>query len=450
VRSEESVGWVERSDTHHPALQNPKRILLLLPTTSYRNEDFVAAANALGVTLITCANYCHQLAPQWGLAPIMAVHFDRPREAAETVLRSLGHKPSAVLAVDDAGLELAAVLNERLGLSGNPPEAVRTLRDKLKLRELLANFERSTHSYFEEAVNCPRFWHLLDSADPDCLLPSLEFPVVVKARRLSASRGVIRANTPAQLRTACARVRQIQAKADRDARELGLIVEQFIPGAEYALEGIWDHRGLTILALFDKPEPLDGPYFEETLYVAPARLPASRQQQIRLLVEQVCYQAGLVTGPVHAEVRVNDRGIWLLEIAPRSIGGLCGRVLRYALGITLEELILRQALELPIPNSAALAPCGVMMIPIPRCGMLRGIGNLGPARALPGIDDIQITARVGQLVVPPPEGSTYLGFIFARGSTPEEVESALRNACDCLEFDIHGEVPVVECCFANL
>jgi biotin carboxylase len=416
------------------ANQEVARVLLLLPTTSYRNEDFIAAANALGVTLITCANHCHQLAPGWGLAPMMAVHFDRPREAVEIVLRGLGHKPDAVLAVDDQGLELAALLCERLGLTGNPPQAVTRLRDKFAFRELLAG----------TGFNCPRFWHLPGEANPDSLLPELQFPVVVKARRLSASRGVIRADTPQQLREACSRVKQIQAKADRDAEELGLLVEQFIPGKEFALEGRLESGRLCTLALFDKPDPLDGPYFEETLYVAPSRLPAALQEAGRRLIEQVCVLAGLVAGPVHAEFRLNDKGIWLLEVAARSIGGLCSRVLHHALGMSLEELILRHAIKAEIPPAVALAPCGVMMIPIPRRGILREVRNLEAARAVPGINDIQITASIGNLLAPSPEGASYLGFIFARAETPDAVELALREAAQCLEFNIQEEVAMVE------
>lgn len=415
------------------ANQSP-RVLLLLPTTSYRNEDFIAAANALGVTLVVCANYCHQLAPGWGLAPMRAVHFDQPEQAAAVVLRGLGHELQAVLAVDDQGLELAALLNERLGLPGNSPQAVRTLRDKLSFRELLNAI----------GLNCPRFWHLPDSAAPESLLGRIEFPVVVKARRLSGSRGVIRADTPGELLEACARVRSIQTQADRDSKQLGLLMENFIPGTEYALEGLLDNGRLRALALFDKPDPLNGPYFEETLYVAPSRLPAALQEELKRRVEQVCRACALVTGPIHAEARINDAGAWLLEIAARSIGGLCSRVLRHALGMSLEELILRHALRLPIPDAGAVSPCGVMMIPIPRRGILRKVDNREAAVALPGIEEIAITASPGQLIAPPPEGSSYLGFIFAHAATPEAVEHALRAAAQFLKFDIQGEVPVVE------
>ena len=232
-----------------------KRVLLLLPTTGYRNDDFLAAAKKLGVEIVAAANYCHQLAPSWGLPPIMALHFDRPEQAADTVLREINGNLDAVLAVDDSGVELAALLAERLGLPGNPAHAVRRVRDKLAFRRLLQ----------EREFLCPEFHHLPTGEDPRKLFPELKFPVVVKARRLSGSRGVIRADDSEALVRAVNWVRAIQSRADRDAQELGLIIEDFIPGREYALEGTLERGELTTLALFDKPDPLDGPYFEETL-----------------------------------------------------------------------------------------------------------------------------------------------------------------------------------------
>ena len=411
-----------------------KRVLLLLPTTSYRNEAFIAAGKKVGVEMITAADYCHRLAPGWGLDPIRAVHFDRPGEALDVVLRSLKHKPDAVLAVDDPGLELAALLNERLGLAANLPEAVRRVRDKLSFRQMQK----------EGGLLCPDFRHLPSDADPAELLSRLKWPVVVKARRLSGSRGVIRADNAQAYLQAVSWVKGIQNKADRDAADLGLVVEGFIPGREYALESILDHGKLNTLAWFDKPDPLDGPYFEETIYVTPSRLPNRTQEEIHHAVQHACRLAGLVTGPVHAEMRVNDEGVWLLEVAARSIGGLCGTTLNHVLGITLEELILRHALNEPVALSASREGAGVMMIPIPRRGIYRGVRNLGSALEVPGITGIRITAQAGQIIAPPPDGASYLGFIFSLCANPAEAEMALRLAHTRLLFDIQPEYKVQE------
>lgn len=409
-----------------------KRVLLLLPTTGYRNNDFLAAAEKLGVQIVAAANYCHQLAPSWGLSPIMALHFDQPAQAADTALREMNGIPDAVLAVDDSGVELAALLAERLGLPGNPAQAVRRVRDKLAFRQLLE----------ERQFRCPGFRHLPSGEDPGKRLGELKFPAVVKARRLSASRGVIRADDPQSLLRAVNRVRAIQARADRDAEALGVVIEDFIPGREYALEGSLRQGELTTLALFDKPDPLDGPCFEETLYVTPSRLPQALQDGIHREVARACRAAGLVTGPVHGEVRVNDEGIWILEVAPRSIGGLCGRVLVHLLGMRLEELILREALAEPLPALAGEGgAAGVMMIPIPRRGIYRGLEGRAAAEAVPGITGVAITAEPGQVIAPPPGGASYLGFIFSRAASPAAAETALRSAHGRLRFDIRPEYP---------
>jgi len=409
-----------------------KRVLLLLPTSSYRNDDFLAAARRIGVEIVAANNYCHQLAPAWGMGPIMALHFDQPAQAAETVLREINGPLDGVLAVDDSGVELAALLCERLGLPGNPAPAVRLLRDKLLFRRLLA----------DKGCAHPAFRHLPTGEDPRSLLSELTFPVVVKARRLSASCGVIRADDAASLMEAVARVRAIQGRSDRDAAALGIVVEDFIPGSEYALEGILAHGELTVLALFDKPDPLDGPFFEETLYITPSRLPAAIQARIHDEVARVCRAAGLVTGPIHAEMRVNAEGVWMLEVAPRSIGGLCGRILEHLLGMSLEALILRHLVGDPLPLAAASDGAGVMMIPIPRHGVFDRVQGVAAAQAVPGVTGVTITAQAGQSLSPPPAGSSYLGFIFARAASPEVAEAALRQAHAQLRFEIRTGLPV--------
>ena len=406
-----------------------KRLLLLTPASGYRNRDFQAAAQHLGVEVLASANYCHQLAPTWGMSDMLALPFDRPEQAMETVLRELKEPIDAVLSVDDSGVELAALLAERLGLAGNPPAVVRGMRDKLAFRALQA----------EHGLRSPRFAHLASDADPSELLSRMNLPLVIKARRLGASRGVIRADDGAGLERAVARVRAIQRRADRDAEALGLVVEEFIPGKEYALEGLVEQGRLRTLALFDKPDPLDGPYFEETIYVTPSRLPLAQQELIGAEVARTCERAGLRTGPIHAEVRVNPEGVWVLELATRSIGGLCGRVLRQGLGMGLEELILRHLLGQPIEPKTPDRAAGVMMIPIPHQGIYQGVTGVEQARLMDGIKDVTITAEAGQRLAPPPDGDSYLGFIFSEAKDPAQAEAALRLAHQALRLDIRPE-----------
>lgn len=410
------------------------RVLLLLPITSYRNQDSLDAAHSLGVEVVSAADHCHQLAPQRGLSPILSLHFDQPEAAAAQVLASLGRRVDAVLAVDDTGVELAALLREKIGLPGNLPDAVRPTRDKLVFRQLLQ----------QNGLNCPAFYHIANEQDAHAFAAQLRYPVVVKARRLSANRGVIRADDAEGFLQNVRRVSRIQSIADRDASELGLIVESFIPGSEHALEGLLENGQLRVLALFNKPDPLDGPYFEESIYVTPSRLPGERQAAIVDSVQRACAAAGLGHDAIHAEMRVNDAGVWLLEVAARSIGGLCGRMLRWRLGMTLEELILRHALGLPITQPENSDATGVMMIPVPARGIYQCVDGLETARGVPHIEDIRITTAPGQRIAPAPEGASYLGFIFSRAATPAIAEAALRTAHAELVFDIQPDLALTK------
>lgn len=400
------------------------RLLLLLPAAGYTNQDFIEAARRLDIELVTCADYCHQLAAGWGLPPLMSVPFDQPDAAVPQVLRALKQPVDAVLAADDNGAALAAQLREALKLPGNSPAAVEKLTDKLRFRQV-----QQTAGLLH-----PGFASVRDNEVNAAA--ALGFPMVVKARRLNASRGVIRADDPAQLERALKRVQRIQLRVQRGAGTLGLLVETFIPGVEVALDAVLTHGELQVLAVFDKPDPLDGPYFEESVYITPSRLSDAIQAELFTAVTRACVAAGVMEGVIHAEARINDAGVWLLEIAPRGIGGLCGRMLAVTLGMASAEIVLRHAVGLPLPARANADAAGVMMIPIPGSGMLRGVDGLAAARAVSHITNIEITAQPGQLLAPPPDGAAYLGFIFSHAASPAEAEAALRTAYAALDIHI--------------
>ncbi len=405
------------------------RLLLLLPAAGYANQDFIEAASRLGVELVTCADYCHRLAPGWGLPPLMSVPFDQPDAAFPQVLRALKQPVDAVLAADDHGVTLAARLRVALNLPGNSPEAVARLTDKLHFRQL-----QQTAGLLH-----PAFVAIQDH-DANAA-KALGFPLVVKARRLNASRGVIRVDDAVQLSRAIQQVQRIQKRAQRGADTLGLLVETFIPGIEVALDGVLTQGTLQVLAVFDKPDPLNGPYFEETLYVTPSRLTDATQTELAAAVQRACEAAGVSEGVIHAEARINDAGVWLLEIAPRGIGGLCGRMFTATLGMDSAEIVLRHAVGLPLPTRTSADAAGVMMIPIPVKGMLRGVDGVSAALEVLHITGVEITAQPGQLMAPPPEGAAYLGFIFSRAATPAAAEAALRAAHAALDIRIQ---PLVE------
>lgn len=402
------------------------RVLLLLPAAGYANQDFEQAAHKLGVEVIACADYCHRLAPEWGLPPLMSVAFDQPVDSVPRILAALQQPVDAVLASDDHGVELAAHLREALGLPGNPVDAVMRLRDKFCFRQLQQVY----------GLLHPVFCAVPDNDNGEAAVAQIGFPLVIKSRQLNASRGVIRANTPEEFARALTQVRRIQSRYLRNAASLGVLVETYIPGVEVALEGVLRKGALQVLAVFDKPDPLDGPTFEESIYVTPSRLPQSTQIAIADAVSRACVAAGVSEGAIHAEARINEQGIWLLEIAPRAIGGLCGRILEATLGLGSAEIVLRHALSLPLKLQVANAAGGVMMIPIPASGVLQTVGGVDAARAVPGISGVEITAAIGQIIAPPPEGASYLGFIFSRAEAPADAEAALRAAHAQLSIQI--------------
>ena len=403
------------------------RLLLLLPSTTYRTTAFVEAARRLGAELTVASERPSTLeaANPAGLLTLDFQHPDRAADEAHAFARQ--HPIDAVVGVDDDSAVVAAAVAERLRLKGNPLSAAVAARDKHRQRQMLA----AAH------VPVPGFaLHRLDE-DARELATKVVYPCVLKPLRLSASRGVIRADDPAAFVAAHTRLSAILAGCDT-----GFLVEDFVPGYEVALEGLLVNRRLHVLALFDKPDPLDGPFFEETIYLTPSRVPAGLQEAIAQCAERAVRALGLVEGPVHAELRYNDRGPWLIELAARPIGGRCSAVLTFGSGeqgagssVSLEEIILRHALDMPIPSlQRERQAAGVMMIPIPGAGVLREVRGVAEAKAVPLVEDVQITAHPGERLVPFPEGSRYPGFIFARGGTPDAVEAALRESHRRLTF----------------
>jgi biotin carboxylase len=291
-----------------------------------------------------------------------------------------------------------------------------------------------------DTILSPRFWLFATDDDPQTVADKVPYPCVLKPLSLAASRGVIRANSPAEFAQAFAEITHILAHSELDPTDPAtrqILVEEFIPGREVALEGLLRDRTLTTLALFDKPDPLDGPYFEETIYVTPSRLPPEAQSEIAKAAERAAQALGLEDGPVHAELRLNERGAWIVEVAARSIGGLCSSTLRFGERTTLEDIILRQAAQLELPSLAReQQPAGVMMIPIRAAGRLEAIHGRTEAQAVPGIDEVDITIPCGEYIEPLPRASRYLGFIFAHADTPADVEGALRRAHSLLRFEI--------------
>ncbi len=409
------------------------RLLLLLPTHTYRADEFVDAAKWLGFDLTVASEVPSTLE---ALRPtdLITLDLDDPESAVAGCKAFAAQCPlSAVIGPDDDTAVLAAMMSQELGLPSNPVAAVQAARSKILQREQLR----------DRGLPVPDFQVLELRDDPREVASAIPFPCVLKPTSLSASRGVIRANDPEEFVVAHARLRSIlESVAVTSGENDRYIVERYIPGAEFAIEGLIVNGGLHILAIFDKPDPLEGPFFEETIYVTPSRADAAVQNSLVDVAGRAAGALGLTTGPLHAELRHNEHGPWVIELAARPIGGKCGRVLRFGERgeRALEAVVVAHAAgtlgEIPSRESRA---AGVMMIPIPSAGVLERVGGVEAARRVPGVEEVLITAHRGQELVPLPEGSRYLGFIFARADTPELAESALRRAHGELDVGVRGE-----------
>lgn len=407
------------------------RVLLVVSTASYRASAFLEAARRLEVDVTVASDRRQALADHHPAGHLTLSFLDPERATPEVREFARQHRLDAVVAADDDGAAVAAAVAADLGLPHHPRPAVECARDKRLTRERLA----------AAGLRQPRFAAGHAGDDPEALARGLDFPLVVKPLRLAASQGVIRADHPRGLARAWARTARLLEVIHPHARGhdpgRAMLVEEYVPGAEVALEGLVTFGRPRTLAIFEKPDPLEGPFFEETLYVTPHRHGAEAGAAVEAEVAAAAGALGLAHGPVHAEVRLSPSGPVVLEIAPRSIGGLCSRALRFGSGESLEALLLKHALGREVA-SLAREPraAGVMMIPIPSAGTLKGVRGQEAARTVAGVEDIRITMGPGSELVPLPEGGRYLGFIFARADAPEQVEHALRKAHRLLTFDV--------------
>jgi len=425
-------------------------ILLVASKLGYQIRSFDEAASRLGFRLSFASDRCHVLDDPWGDRAV-AVSFEDPAAPLEGIAEAMF---DGILAVGDRPALAAAHLAESLGLSFHPPAAVAAARNKFLSRGCFRSAGMKVPKYLTIPLEAQT--NTLPYASQAARLESsgIGFPCVLKPLGLSGSRGVIRANNPSEFDNAFGRIRKLLDHPDvrqfHDPQDRLIQVEEFIPGREFAIEGIMTRGSLQVLAIFDKPDPLDGPFFEETIYVTPSRESSSAQAALIEATEQAVAALGLYHGPIHAEMRLNDDGVWMLEVAGRPIGGLCAGALRFCQGdhshsFSLEELLLRHAASQDLRGVAREpAASGVLMIPVPRPGVYTGIVGVESALACPGVTRCEITAKEGQSLLPLPEGAGYPGFLFARGERPEHVELSLRKAHACLALSISPVLPIVK------
>jgi biotin carboxylase len=401
--------------------QMPKAVVIL-PSHTYRAADFIEAAESLGIDLVVAS----EQPPPFDMGDrYLQIDCSDPAAAADSIA-TLGETVpiDGVIAADDEGVMVAAYANAILGLTGNTPESAGTTRNKLLMRNHLAAAE----------VDQPRYAALEPDDRPEEVAAKLGFPVIMKPVDRSASQGVIRVDQPEDAHPTAARIRSIVGE------DATLLVESLVPGAEIAVEGLVSGGELTVLAIFDKPDTPTGPYYPETLFVTPSRLPDEAITEARRVAAAAVAGLGLGAGPVHIELKVHDARARVIEVAARSIGGLCSRSLNFGLtGTTLESLILRNAIGMPRDNlRREPVASGVLMIPTPVSGVFAGISGEEETRQIDGITGIDLTIVPGKKIVAPPEGERYLGFVYARADTPEQVEAALRKAMSTLEVQLEG------------
>jgi carbamoylphosphate synthase large subunit len=411
------------------------RILLLMPSTSFRAKGFVDAARRLGVRVTVGSNHRSTL-QAFSAGGMLALEFDPVEEAVARIVEyARRHPVSAVIGTDEETTVMAAAAAAALSLRHNTVESAAAAHDKYLMRRALA----------AAGLKSPGFALFTAGDEPRRAASGLGFPCVVKPRNLCGSRGVIRVNSAAQLTAACRRTASIIERygVGKSGPASQLLVESYIPGREVSVEGLLHDGDLIVLALFDKPDPLEGPFFEETIFVTPSRLALDQQELLSEEARRAASAIGLTEGPVHAELRINADGAWIIEIASRSIGGLCSRALRFPRNLTLDDLIVRHASGLPPPQLGDWrGASGVMMIPVPAAGRLEGIAGLAAARAVPNIEEITVSVSIGDELVPLPEDGACVGFIFASAETPGDVERALRAAHGVLKIGVQETAAV--------
>jgi len=417
--------WLRLTSLMGGRKQTVSRILLVAPPNSYRIGPYLKAARELGIECLVVSQGEHALVNQ--LDQGMHVDFSDPDLALQKIRERLQQTPvQGVIGTDDATIEIAAQLAARLGLCHNTPAAARLSRRKDLARQQLQH----------AGLPVPGYW-IIDRQQPlAAQISPIHFPCVAKPLSLSGSRGVIRANNSSSLQQTLLRIGKIidqEGLADEYERQ-HILVETFLPGPEVAFEGLLYDGELWPLALFDKPDPLDGPFFQETYYITPSRHPSELMEKVRQRVAQACQAYGLREGPVHAECRLADGDAWLLELASRTIGGQCARLIQFATGQSLESLVLTRAVGLSPDLAGITGAAGVLMIPMEQTGILRRVEGVTDALKVVGIVDLEISVQPGYELVPLPEGASYLGFIFARTDTPQQAELALRSAFACLKI----------------
>lgn len=400
-----------------------KKLLVILPANTYRAQRFLEAARKLGVDVFIATDSDFS-PPDPSNSVIDGISFCDPKEAGRQIADIIRHQgPMSVLAVDEAAVEVAEWTRVALGLIDHPNSGILATRDKRELRQRLR----------ENNISQPKTFDILELEQGRGEIP---FPVVVKPSKGSGSIGVTKAQNQQELTKSLITVQDVIAKMTISNQ--CIVVEEYIPGVEFAVDILVTDGKLHVLVIFEKPDPLVGPFFAETIYVTPPHLTDSQLEALHSVIQKCIRALSINNGPLHLELRLTSANDWVpIDIASRSIGGNCSNALAFASNTSLEELIIQNALGLEVINTQReRRASGVYMIPAETLGTLVAVHGVEAALKVRFVEDIQITVKPGTKTVPLPFDNQYLGFIFAKAPGAKTVEKALRTARALLEIEV--------------
>ena len=318
-----------------------------------------------------------------------------------------------ILPVDHSALKFSAYLVDLLNVKGNNTKSINNAMNKLESRNI---FNSISEIKIQNAI--------VEKIEDIELFINENGTSVLKPIYGTASKSVIKIESFQENKVAVEKLMQ-------DCSDQDLIIEEFVDGSEYALEGNLINSELNKIVIFDKPINYKEPYFEESIYIAPTGLPDKTQKEIVNLIGKACKKLGLENGPVHVEFKIHNKEIFIIEINPRMIGGLCSRCLSFGLFKTsLEEIALHAFLNNELKSIDLLSNfVGVLMIPTPISGKFISI-NKNELESIPNVSGVEITVSENSNLLEPPFGDKYLGFVFSQGDSKEKVMESLTLALD--------------------
>ncbi len=383
-----------------------KKLLLVIPENSYKSNDFVVAAEKLGIDFLIITD-SEQVSSKFSDTVIINKFDAELNKNNLKKLKDVTH----VLPVDHSALKFSGYLVDLLEVKGNKLESINLSMNKYESRKIF-------NSLLDIKVNN----EIIKNIDDVNTFINKNGTSVLKPIYGTASKSVLKINNVEKNKE------QIE-KLMQDCFDQDLVIEEYIDGKEYALEGTIINSELKKIVIFDKPVEYKHPYFEESIYITPSELSSEAEKRVVSIVDKACKKIGLEDGPVHVEFKINENQIFIIEINPRMIGGLCSRCLSFGLfKVSLEEIILHAFMNNELKNIELLNNyVGVLMIPTPKSGKFISI-NKEELENIPNISNVEITVPEGSDLLEPPYGDKYLGFAFSQGIDKKTVNESLLTA----------------------